>query len=158
MSVVFVVTPIIVGGWPVITAAAAAAAASLGYRQLESTIEPQQDETTTTATTEARSVELDIDNVEPLAEGLREDESLNFGDDRIRVTIGRDARGKVTVHADGDASNEELQEIGASFVHKLVQQYAYQKVASQLKDRGFSIVDEGVNDEQSIRIRFRKFE
>ena len=35
MSVVFVVTPMVVAGWPILCGAVAAAAASLGYKALE---------------------------------------------------------------------------------------------------------------------------
>jgi len=152
MSVIFVVTPIIVGGWPVITAAASAAAGTLGYKQLKQAEKTHQVKKT-------QPVTLDVDNVEGLAGGMREDESMTFGNEELRITVTKDARGKVQVHADGKGkSTAELEELGSAFVSRMIRQYAYQKVASQLVDKGFSIVEEEAGENQSIRIRFRKFE
>lgn len=153
MSCVFIVTPIIIGGWPVITTAAAAAAASLGYRQLQA-------EQEVAARQVARGgVDVEVDNIETLSEGMRADSSVQFGDGTVTITVARDARGKTTVHVDGvGLSKAELEERGSTFLSRMIQQYAYQKVASELKAKGFGIVEEKVTETQAVRVRFRKTE
>ena len=151
MSVIFVVTPLVVGaGWPVFGAAVAAAAAQMGLSALKG----EQ-----AAVRKSRaSVTLEVDNVEAAAEGLREGDHLAFGDQNLRVTIARDARGRCTVHVDGQGSEQELRARGQALLDRAMQQFAYQKVAQELTKRGFQIVEEQVTGQQQIRIRFRKFE
>lgn len=152
MSVIFVVTPLVVaGGWPVLAAAAAAAAGTMGLKALKG-------EQKAHAASKGRAVSLEVENVEKLAGGVRADDKMTFGNDRIRITLARDARGKCTVHVDGEGTEEELRQAGTTFLHKAMQQYAYHKVASELQKKGFQVVKEEVTGKQAIRIQFRKFE
>lgn len=153
MSVVFVITPIIMGGWPVIASVAAAAAGALGYKKLESSIAVAQ------AVEETTSVKLEVENVESIAKGVHSDDSIKFGNEELQITVSKDARGQCSVHVDGKGkTEEELKKAGQQLIQKIMQQYAYQKVASELKKSGFSIAQEEVTEKQTIRIRFRKFD
>jgi hypothetical protein len=150
MSVVFVVTPIIVGGWPVVAAAAAGAAAALGLRQLAG-------KSVTASREERVGVALEVDNIEAIADGVRADDRLVFGDGRIRITLERDARGKTRLHADGVGMTKgEIEQAGRSFLEGMIRQYAYEKVVTELSKKGFSITSEEVEADRKVRIRFRK--
>ena len=153
MSCIFVVTPLIIGAWPVIAAAASAAAVSLGYRQVEAAAQ-----SSVKAGPREERVALEVENVGAVAASVRADSSASFGDGRITVTVARDARGKVTVHVDGQASKAELKAAGTAFMNRLVQQYAYHAVQSHLTKTGYTVVEEKVGEDQSVRIRFRKAE
>lgn len=153
MSVCFVVVPLITAaGWPIFAGAAAAVAASMGLRALKSGLRQKVQET-------RRPVALELENVESLGAAVRDDDSLSFGDGVIRVTVAKDARGKCTVHVSGEGkTDDELRALGSTFLKKVMQQYAYQRVAAELKKKGFTIVQEEVSPQETIRLRFRKFE
>lgn len=153
MSVIFVVTPIIMGGWPVLASAAAAAAGALGYKKLEKYVAAAQ------RVEEAAGVQLDVENIESIAKGVRSDDSITFGNEELQITVRKDARGQCTVHVDGKGkTEEELKKAGQQLIQRIMQQYAYQKVTSELQKSGFSIVQEEMTETQTIRIRFRKFD
>ena len=51
----------------------------------------------------------------------------------------------------------ELEQIAEQFTQKLTQCFIYNRVASELKSKGFQKVNEEVMDDQSIRIHVRRF-
>lgn len=150
MSVIFVIAPVITPvAWPIFASALAAAAAQLGLQSAGRTVTRTQD----------AGVTLDVDNAESLAEGVLPEQSLSFGDGRVRVTVTRDPRGKVSVHAEGAGlSNAELTSIGEQLVQRTLQQYAYQRVTQTLLARDFKVVHQERDANQVVRIKFRKFE
>jgi len=152
MSCVFVVVPMVVGGFPVFAGLAAGVAAQMGLKALAAASKSVQ-------ATAATTVHLDVENIETIAAGIRADDKLSFSDGRIVIVIARDARGKCTVHVEGPGvSKAELQATGEKFLHQIMQQYAYQKVQTELERQGFSVVSEDVQQDRSIRLKFRKFE
>jgi hypothetical protein len=150
MSVIFVVAPIITPvAWPIFAAAAAAAAAQLGLRTASRELVERQ----------PGGVTLDVDNAQALAEGVLPEQHVEFTDGRVRVTVTRDPRGKVTVHAEGAGlSNAELTALGEQLVQRTLQQYAYQRVTQTLLARDFKVVHQERDANQVVRIKFRKFE
>ena len=55
-------------------------------------------------------------------------------------------------------SSKDLEAEGQTFLDKIIQQYAYQQIMSEMQGRGFSVVDEKMESDGRIRIRIRKFE
>jgi hypothetical protein len=165
MSVVFLVTPLVIAGWPTFCAAAATAAASLGFKVLKGLEQEELNEIERKAAMEKRAreaegtVELEMKDSNVLTEQVRADDEMILGKGEIQVRIYKDARGKCAIHVMGKGkSKQELKKEGTELLNKITQQYAYQKVTQELKSRGFSITDEAVTEDGKIKIRLRRFQ
>ncbi len=156
MSTVIILTPIIISSWPVIAAAAGAAAASLGLIAQSTVSEAAKN----SALLEVEnSVEVDVSESTTVAQNMKENQKLEFTtQEGLKITIGRDARGKCTVCASGKGfSKAELKQKSEEFVEKFTQCYVYNKVVTELKAKKFQIVDQKVEDDQSIRVNVRRW-
>ena len=152
MSVVFVVIPAVVVGWPVLCGAIAGAAATLGYRALNTgqslSVEEPED----------RLVEITLESSEVIADAMKRESEFAVRKDDITATFRRAADGRCQVHVTGkDTTDEELRTIGRELVGRVTQQYAYNKVLSELKKQGFTVAHEEVTADQAIRIRVSKY-
>lgn len=153
MSVVFVVAPMVVAGWPMMCGAAAAAAAALGFKVLaHAEAQVQTDE-------EAEHwVEVPIEDSQVIAESMARQSEFSIKKDDVTATFSRAADGRCTVHVKGEnKTNEELSAIGRELVGKVTQQYAYNKVMTELKAQGFTVTAEEVTNDQAIRIHVSKY-
>jgi hypothetical protein len=155
MSVVFVVVPAVAAGWPVIAAAVGAACAALGYgaQRLSEQRAPAKvvEEPTT------HQVELEMANAEVIGEALAREQSLQVEKDGVVATFSKDARGSLRLHVQGERSQKELSAIGTELLNRVRQQYAYEKVKSELVSKGFVLVDEHVDENSNIRLSVRCF-
>lgn len=152
MSVVFVVAPMVVAGWPLLCGAAAAAAGALGYKALarEEIIEAED-------ATE-RFVEIPIEDSQVIAESMARESQFAIRKEDVTATFSRSADGRCTVHVAGqNKTEEELSAIGRELVGKVTQQYAYNKVVTELKTQGFTVTSEEVTNDQAIRIHVSKY-
>ena len=155
MSVVFVVVPAVSAGWPVMAAAVGAACAAMGYtaaRALE-----QREADSVAADPVRHRVELEMSNAEVIGGALLRDQSVQFEKDGVVATFTKDARGNLGLHVDGERSREELVRIGQQLLNQVRQQYACEKVKSEVLSQGFSLVDEHVDEQGNIRLKVRKF-
>lgn len=152
MSVVFVVAPLLIGEWAVLSAAIAGGAAALGYSALR---ERQAEETVIRQQT---GVELLLEDGDSLASAVGRGESLTVARDGISATFRRDGRGRCTVHVDGHGrTHAELESAGRELMDRVRQQFAYTRVTEELRERGFDVVEERVEADQSIRLRVRRW-
>mgnify|MGYP001049215121 CR=1 FL=1 len=150
MSVEFLVVPAVAASWPVLCGAAAAAAAALGYRTV------QESAGTRTAETVQTTVELDAGKV--VADSMAVGGSLTVAKDDVTATFHRTADGRATVHVAGAGrSDAELEAIGKELVGRVTQQYAYNKVLTELKRQGFTVANEEVTQDQTIRVRVSRY-
>jgi hypothetical protein len=160
MSAVFILTPTIIAAWPAISAAVAGAAAVLGfavaregaraYGEVKAGVMGSLQE-------EQRSVEVAVENSEVLGEELATAQEIVLVRDDVRVRIGRDLRGAIRVCVDGKGrSREELQLVGERVVQKITQMYVYNKVMTELKNKGFTVVNEGVAEDETVHIHVRQ--
>ncbi|OGL47333.1 MAG: hypothetical protein A2161_02955 [Candidatus Schekmanbacteria bacterium RBG_13_48_7] len=148
MSVIFLVTPVLAASWPVFCSAAGAAAASLGFKLLKNV----------NVTEQLKTIELEVENSNVLTDQVKADNELMFGKDDLKIRIYKDARGQCSIHVMGSGrSDEELRAEGTKLINKIKQQYAYQKVVQELKNRGFSITNEEISEQGRIKIQLRKF-
>lgn len=152
MSVVFVVSPMVVVGWPILCGAVAAAAASLGYKALA-----VQDNQTECAEA-PRQIEISMEDSQVVAESMARGSEFTICKDDVKATFSRSADGRCVVHVSGDNKTDaELKQIGEELVGKVTQQYAYNKVVTELKAQGFTVTGEEVTNDQAIRIRVSKY-
>jgi hypothetical protein len=154
MSVVFVVVPAVVAGWPVLCGAIAGAAGALGYKALKTNNENLiLDENPL-----GNSVEIPIEGSQIVAETMQRESKFVICKDDVTATFTREADGRCCVHVTAkNRSDQELQSIGKELVGRVTQQYAYNKVLTELKNQGFSVTNEEVANDQTIRIRVSKY-
>lgn len=151
MSVVCIIVPVVIGGWPLFSALAAAAAAGLGFKLMKQTEIKREEETT------MNEIEIADEKSEVIEEALKPEEELVFTREGITVTFKKDVRGKFTICVSGEnKTNEELNRVGRQFLNKIKQQYAYQKVKQEITKKGYTVVQE-TTEEGRIKILLRKY-
>lgn len=154
MGAVLILTPIIIGSWPAITAAAAGAAAALGLVVKESVQEALQE----TEVNVEQSVEVELAENEVLAENLATGKEIVFTKGTVELRVHRDERGRCSVCAKGAGHTKaELKQMAEQFSQRLTQCFVYNRVMSELKGRDFQVVNEEVMEDESVRIHVRRW-
>jgi hypothetical protein len=154
MSAVCILTPLVVAAWPAFSAAVVAAASSLGYQVVAGeTVE------THTTTTQTNVVQLEIARSEVVTSQLGRDQRIIMTRNGVTVTFSRDVRGKASLCVTGEGqSKQELKALGEELSQTVVQQYVFQKLTDEMRNRGFVVVDQEVNEDRSIRMKVRHWE
>jgi len=154
LSVVFVVAPMVVAGWPLMCGAVAAAAGALGYKALTK----EHVDTVDCERESERWVEVPIEESQIVTESMARESQFTIRKDDVTATFRRSADGRCTAHVSGDNKTDaQLQSIGQELVGRVTQQYAYNKVVTELKGQGFTVTDEEVTADQAIRIHVTKY-
>jgi hypothetical protein len=158
MSAIIILTPIIIGGWPAISAAAAGAASAIGLLLGQSVKDKVKDELRQKAMN-VQKVEIELADSEVLAKDLAREKEIVLTKGDIEIRVSRDERGHCKVCAKGAGHSEaELKELAEEFVQKMTQCFIYNRVASELKNKGFQVVNEEVMKDQTIRLNVRRWE
>jgi hypothetical protein len=154
MSSVVVITPLVIAGWPVISAAVTAAVASMGFSVVRAAAAPTAVGVAVKA--EGRNkVDIELDESEILASSVS-NEQIVVERDGIRATFSRDERGALKLCMEGEShSKADLKRIGEDLVNRVTQQFVYHRVVSELKQRNMTIVDEQVGADRTVKIRVR---
>jgi hypothetical protein len=148
MSAVCVLTPLVVASWPVLSSAIVGAAASLGFAVRAEALYREAPS--------RRKVETEIENSEVVADALGRGQKICLQKDDITIEFGQDERGACRVCVTGDRHSErELRQIGAEVAGRVVQQFAYHKLMTELKRRHYAVVEEQVLQDQSVHVRVR---
>lgn len=153
MSAVCVLTPLVIGSWPLIAAAVHGALASMGFSAVAGVSEQRLVDGPRGA---ERSVETELAQSEVLDEQLGESESIVVQQDGLRIEFGRSARGVCTVCVSGARSHAELERIGAEVAGRVTQQFVYHRLMTELKQRNFDLLDERVEQDGSVRLHLRQ--
>jgi hypothetical protein len=156
MSTVVILTPVIIGGWPMITAAVAGAATALGLAVKES-VKEEVKQAAEQANVE-QQVEIALADSEVLAQSMATDKEIVLTKGNVELRVRRDERGRCTVCAKGKGhSKTELKQMAEQFTQKMTQCFVYNRVATELKNKGFQMVNEEVMDDDAIRINVRRW-
>lgn len=154
MSTVIILTPIIIGSWPVISAAVAAAAVGLGLNVKEKLHEACQE----TVVENDQVVEVELENSEILASQVASGKEIVLTKDGVMLRVTRDARGHCKVCAEGKGySKTELKQFAEEFMQKLTQCFVYHRTVSELKDKNFQMINEEVAEDGTIRVHVRRW-
>ena len=154
MGAVLVLTPVIIGSWPAITAAVAGAASAMGLLVSESVKEAVQEKQAEAE----QSVEVELADSEILAESMATDQQIILTKGTVELCVKRDERGRCSVCAKGSGHTEaELKQIAQEFTQKLTQCFVYDKVVRELKNKEFQVVNEEVMEDETIRIHVRRW-
>ena len=154
MSCVYVVSPRVGTNWSIVSMLIASAAEEMGYSRLSSAIISKLEGN------REHSVELEMSNSEVLQEQIRRGEAmvLQHGEMKIIASVDASQRLQVSVSGPESISKDQLKTEGQEFINRIIQQYAYQQVMIEMKDKGFSLVEEKQEADGRIRIRVRKYE
>jgi len=158
MSVVLVLTPVVIGGWPVITAAVAGAAAAMGLAvsrsakdYVEAAVEDQ--------VAAENQVEVELAESEVLAESMVENEEIVLTKGNVELRVRRDENGRCTVCAEGlGHTKAELKALAEEVGQRMAQCVGYNRGMSEVKARGFNVVNEEQMQDDSVRIHVRRYE
>jgi nitrogen fixation protein FixH len=155
MGAVSILAPVVIAAWPAFSAAVVAAAASLGYQVASEA----KNQAAAAAQKLAQPVRLEIERSEVVTDQLGRDQHMTVTRSGITVTFSRDARGRASLHVTGTGQGqEELRALGEELSQRVVQQYVYQKLMDEMRKRGFNVVEEEQNADQSIRLKVRHWE
>lgn len=153
MPGVCILAPAIVAGWPAISAAVAGAAAALGISVVQEGVEGAAQ----TVSARVQRVELTVEDCEVVGQSLATEEQAVLAKGDVRLRVFRDARGHCKVSVEGRGhSREELRAMGDEFVQRLTQMYVYNRVMTELKKRGFTVISEEVAGDESVHIHVRQ--
>jgi hypothetical protein len=154
MSSVVVLTPIIIGSWPAITAAITASIGTLGF-SLAKTASLEAEKQTGDETTRA---EIEVEDSEVLAAAAGSAQQVIVERQGVQATFSRDARGTLKVCMEGHGySKAQLKAIGEELLGRVTQQFVYHRIINELKDRHMAIVGEEVSEDRTVKIRVRNF-
>jgi hypothetical protein len=110
----------------------------------------------------SRIAKLPLDHVvkDMVADEVGREQVLRFVKDNITVVFKRDLRGKFTIEVMGPdtMSTRELERIGMEFAGSLVQQFAYNRMATELERKGANVVGEEINENGDIVLKLRRWE
>ena len=154
MSTVIVLTPLVIGSWPLISVAATAAAVGLGLSVKQEIQEICQE----TEVDTNQAVEVELENSEVLATQVASGKSLVLTKDGVTLKVTRDARGRCKVCAEGTGySKAELKRMAKDFTQKLTQCFVYHRTVSELKNKNFQMINEEVMEDGTIRVHVRRW-
>jgi hypothetical protein len=152
MSCIIVVAPVVIAGWPVISAAVTAAVASMGFNILTAAAS----QTAQRKHVEGKNkVDIELEESEILQDSVS-GEQIVVERGGIKAIFSRDQRGALKLCIEGDGhSKAELKRVGQELIDRVTQQYVYHRVVTELKERNMTIVDEEVSADRTVKIRVR---
>jgi hypothetical protein len=152
MGAVFVLAPVVIAAWPAFSAAVLAAASSLGYQVAAEAAKEGRKQ----APKQATDVKLEIPRSEVVTDQLGRDQRISVTREGVTVTFSRDARGQASLHVSGSGHTEAaLRALGEEMSQAVVQQYVYQKLVDQMRQRGFVVAEEETTAERAIHLKVR---
>lgn len=150
MSAVIVLTPIVIASWPAIAAAVVGATASMGFSLQGHKTYEEEDAAPTT------SVETELEESEIVAESMARGQKIVVQRDDVRIAFGQDDRGRCTVCVSGPGrSKRQLQNLADEVAGRVAQQFIYNKLLTELKDRDYAVLTEERLADESVRVRVR---
>lgn len=109
-----------------------------------------------------KKVNLQVDSKikDLISEDLGVEESINFKKGDITIIFRKNVRGKfeIEVYGPNSAKDKDLKKLAEEFVGTVIQQFAQNKIAKELEQRGLNIVEEEVDQEGNIILQIRKWE
>ena len=151
MSGIVVVSPLLLAA-PIVMAAATAAASSLGFTVCSDKVEEALD-----TRAEENVVGFDVTEAQGMKDLLQQQGSLVLRRPDATVVIREKGSG-VHMEVRGQAAENQLETIGRDLLQSINQHYAYDRVVSDLKSRGFEALDEEVEEDGTIRLKLRRWD
>ena len=151
MSCVCILTPVVIATWPAFSAVVVAAATSLGYAIVSDKSKVVEDE--------ERQINLEIEQSDIVTGKLNRDQRIRLTRNGVTVVFSRDARGRASVCVSGQGfTDEELRLFGEELSRRVVQKYVHQRLLDEIKARQFNVVEEAVDENNTIRLKVRHWD
>jgi hypothetical protein len=158
MGAIIILTPVVIASWPAIAAAVAGAASAVGL-MMGGAVKESVKEAAHQEENADQKVEIELADSEVLAKNIAAEKEIVLTKGDIELRVSRDERGRCKVSAKGKGhSRAELKQMTEQFVQKMTQCFIYNRVASELKTKGFQMVNEEVMKDDTIRIHVRRWE
>lgn len=156
MSCVVVISPLVIAGWPIISAAVTGAVASMGFNIVQSASAAENSHMDLRNQVQGTTrVNIELDDSEILQDAAGE-ERIVVERDGMRAIFTRDERGALKLCMEGEGvSKSELKRVGEELINRVTQQFVYNRVVTELKQRNMTIVDEEVSADRTVKIRVR---
>jgi hypothetical protein len=154
MGAIIVLTPVVVAAWPAIAAAVAGAATAVGL-----VVGQSAKNAAGQAEQVEQQIEVELADSEVVAKNLAAEKEIVLTKGDIELRVSRDQRGRCKVCAKGRGHTmQELKAMSEQFVQKMTQCFIYNRVATELKSKGFQMVNEEVLKDETIRMHVRRWE
>lgn len=161
MSTILVLAPIIAGSWPVYASLVTGVAVSMGYSVLKENSELNASSDCRADAQEEIAEEIGIESTHKIVSTMKDGDSLKFGGPRYVLTFIKDPRGmckcRVECAKGVHASKEELKREAQKVINKVTQTYVYNKLKSELTQKGYNIISDDVSQESGIKVTVRKW-
>jgi hypothetical protein len=158
MSTALIIAPIIIANWPAITAAVMGAAAAMGLA-VKQAVQDEAKNRNAVDVQNATQVEVEVKDSQVLTQNIATGQELVLTKGTVELRIRRDERGRCSVCAKGLGHTEtELRAIAEEFTDRMTQFFIYNRVLTELKAKGFQVVNEEVGQDESVRIHVRRWE
>lgn len=159
MSAVIVLTPVlapmVISAWPAITAAVVGAAAAMGMAVKE---DAKGHVKSAVKNQERNSVEVEVTQSEVL-QNITTGQEIVVTKGNIELRVRRDERGRCSVCASGPGHTKtELKALADQFSEKMTQCFVYNRVMTELKAKGFQLVNEEQMADETVRLHVRRWE
>lgn len=163
LGTIFFLTPTVGWATPLVWPIVFAVAGAMGYKQLTSTADDAALRgDLNRELNELKTTKLPLDSVvkDMLAEDIGREQVLRFTKGEVILVFKKDARGKFSVEVSGPDSmtKRELEATGLEFAQNVVQQFAYNKMATEMERRGANIIGEEVNENGDIVLKLRRWD
>ena len=152
MSSIIVVAPVLIAAWPALTAAIAGVVGSMGFSMIRGQANVPVSITGAVGT---ERVEVEVPDSEVLQSAVGGPEEMVIVREGVTVRFGRDARGALRLCIEGSLPKRQLRQIGEELMGRVTQQFVYNKVMTELRERGMPVLDEEVLPDRSVKIRVR---
>lgn len=147
--------PILMGSSTLISNAVVSVAASLGYSTAGTIL---NDMLATPKKVEQKTVVIPFENSEIFQDQPGEKRILGFNKDGVSVILSNNERGKYSFKITGSGKTiEELKALGNDMKERVTQQFVYNKVVSGLREKGYVMVGEKLEDEGCVHVVLRRF-
>jgi hypothetical protein len=150
MSSIIVIAPVLIASWPTLSAAIVGAVGSLGFGLVKG-----REERLPLSITGNSRVNLDVADSEVLQDGIAGGEELAVERDGVTIKFNRDSRGALRLCVEGPLPKTQLRAIGEELMGRVTQQFAYNKVMTELASRNLPVLSEQVLADHSVKIRVR---
>lgn len=154
-AVVLVAVPLMMA-YPVLLSAAVAVASASGFTLVEQTARSMAAMVETAETCD----EIEMEAGEEFARALKSEGGFTLQKEDLKVIFAasRESRHvRMMVTGAGERTREELKALGQEVMGNILQKYAYDRLMSELKKEGFSMVAEQVEEDRTIRLKVRKW-
>ncbi len=161
MSTVLLLIPIVTGvAWPAYATLVSGVAVSMGYRLLTDLNASETVSQSSDIQTE-EVCEVPVESTSKIVATMKDGDSLSFTNGSCVVTFVKDPRGTCFCRVKGAGgkhiAKKTLEAEAKKLINKVTQTYVYNKLKTELSQKGYNIVTDEANENNTIKLTVRKW-